>query len=259
MAPSNFKTYEAQSRLLAAVLASAPGLKLDFKAIVRYYGSDTTASGLEHRFRPIKKQVAAIRDAAAKGQDVKDMQDIFFMNEKEIQKHYGESTAQGLEFQFRSVKRDAKALKDAVARGENPVTAVGRPGPSTPSKRKAAAATPRTGGSTTAKRQRKKGPGSSDDDDKEVDYEAMDVKTPTKPKAKANAANGPTAASAGKLSESVSFDDSMNGTDDPIVLDEDEDDPLKDEPEQPYVKLENDPLLSQGFDEDWDEMTEGVV
>ncbi|KAL8418357.1 hypothetical protein RB594_001820 [Gaeumannomyces avenae] len=208
MAPSNFKTYEAQSRLLAAVLASAPGLKLDFK---------------------------------------------------EIQKHYGESTAQGLEFQFRSVKRDAKALKDAVAKGENPVTAVGRPGPSTPSKRKATAATPRTGGSTAAKRQRK-GPSSSDDDDKEVDYEAMDVKTPTKPKAKAGAANnGPAAASGGKRSESVSFDGSMNGADGPIVLDEDEDDPLKDEPEQPYVKLENDPLLSQGFDEDWDEMAECVV
>ncbi|KAL8392768.1 hypothetical protein RB595_002811 [Gaeumannomyces hyphopodioides] len=214
MAPSNFKTYEAQSRLLAAVLASAPTLKLDFK---------------------------------------------------EIWKHYGESTPQGLEFQFRSIKKDAKALRDAVVNGENPVAAVGKPGPSTPSKRKASA-TPKTGGSTTAKRQRKKGPSSSDDDDKEVDYEAMDVKTPTKPKPKpkpkAQVENGPTVAA--ETPYHLSHDNTpfegnnLNGGVGPIQLDE-EPDPLKHEFEEPYVKLENDPLLSQAIDGDWDDMTEGVV
>lgn len=34
MAPTNFKTYESQARLLAAVIASAPDLKLNFKGIV---------------------------------------------------------------------------------------------------------------------------------------------------------------------------------------------------------------------------------
>jgi len=29
--PANFKTFEAQSRLLAAVIAAHPGLKLDYK------------------------------------------------------------------------------------------------------------------------------------------------------------------------------------------------------------------------------------
>ncbi|EJT72577.1 hypothetical protein GGTG_09438 [Gaeumannomyces tritici R3-111a-1] len=56
----------------------------------------------------------------------------------------------------------------------------------------------------------------------------------------------------------ASFENSLNGGTGPIVLDEDED-PLKHELNGPYVKLENDPLLSQITDADWDEMTEGVI
>ncbi|OAA61122.1 hypothetical protein SPI_05146 [Niveomyces insectorum RCEF 264] len=108
--PSNFRTYEAQSRLLAAVLASHPGLKLNFKE-----------SGLEHRFRPIKKQVAVVRRAVADGKDAKDVANIFHMNDKDIAKYFGESTPQGIEFQFRSIRKDAKALRDAVDKGESPL------------------------------------------------------------------------------------------------------------------------------------------
>lgn len=213
MAPSNFKTYEAQSRLLAAVIASSPNLKLDFK---------------------------------------------------EICKHYGESTPQGLEFQFRSIKKDAKALKDAVVKGENPVTALGKSGPSTPSKRKAAA-TPKTGGST-AKRQRKKAPTSSDDDDKEVDYESLDVNTPTKPKPKAqsqsqakNGSNVTSSTTPDLTYENTPDGEYGNGRDDPLRLDE-ELEALKQEEYVPaYVKLENDPLLSQVIDGHWDDVTDGVA
>ncbi|KLU88396.1 hypothetical protein MAPG_07381 [Magnaporthiopsis poae ATCC 64411] len=265
MAPSNFKTYEAQSRLLAAVIASSPNLKLDFKAIVRYYGSDVTASGLEHRFRPIKKQVAIIRAAVDQGVDVKDIQNVVCMSEKEICKHYGESTPQGLEFQFRSIKKDAKALRDAVGKGENPLTALGKSAPSTPGKRKAAA-TPKTGGST-AKRQRKKAPASSEDDDKEVDYESLDVKTPTKPKPKAaqpqsqakNGSNVTSSTTPDLTYENTPDNEYGNSRDDPLRLD-DELVALKQEEYVPaYVKLENDPLLSQVIDGHWDDMTDGVA
>ncbi|EPE05757.1 hypothetical protein F503_08288 [Ophiostoma piceae UAMH 11346] len=120
--PSNFRTYEAQSRLLAAVIASTPAVKLNFKAIALHYGSDTTASSIDHRFRTIKKQAAIIRRAVAEGTDAKDVKDIFYMNDKDIAKYFGESTPMGIEFQFRTIRKEAKALRDAVDKGESPLS-----------------------------------------------------------------------------------------------------------------------------------------
>ncbi|EHA55341.1 hypothetical protein MGG_08176 [Pyricularia oryzae 70-15] len=177
MAPTNFKTYESQARLLAAVIASAPDLKLNFKAIAAHYGSDTTTCGIEHRFRPIKKQAAAIRAAVAKGEDPKDMQDIVGMNEKEIAKYYGESTPQGLEFQFRSVKSNARKLQEVSRAGGNTATALDTT-PSTPRKRKAAGSATATPASKRGKR--KTAPKiemlSDDDYDQDVDYDELDAK-----------------------------------------------------------------------------------
>ncbi len=51
-------------------------------AIALHYGSDATASGLEHRFRPIRKHVAAIRKTVQDGKDAKDMAGIFNMSDK---------------------------------------------------------------------------------------------------------------------------------------------------------------------------------
>ncbi|CAK7214255.1 hypothetical protein SBRCBS47491_002086 [Sporothrix bragantina] len=119
--PSNFRTYESQSRLLAAVLASNPSLKLNFKAIAQHYGSDSSQSAIEHRFRPIKKQASIIRKAVSEGKDAKDFANLFNLNDKDIAKYYGESTPQGIEFQFRAIKKDAKALRDAVEQGTSPL------------------------------------------------------------------------------------------------------------------------------------------
>ncbi|CAK7274044.1 hypothetical protein SEPCBS57363_005959 [Sporothrix epigloea] len=119
--PTSFRTYEAQSRLLAAVLASNPSLKLNFKAIAKHYGSDSSQSAIEHRFRPIKKQASIIRQAVSEGRDAKDLASIFALLDKDIAKLYGESTPQGIEFQFRAIKKDAKALRDAVEQGTSPL------------------------------------------------------------------------------------------------------------------------------------------
>ncbi|KAL1894769.1 hypothetical protein Sste5346_005745 [Sporothrix stenoceras] len=119
--PSNFRTYEAQSRLLAAVLASNPGLKLNFKAIAQHYGSDTTTAGIEHRFRPIKKQAGIIRKAVADNKDPKELVNIFHMSDKDIHAYYGDSTPMGIEFQFRAVKKEAKAMRDGTDKGTSPL------------------------------------------------------------------------------------------------------------------------------------------
>ncbi|TLD21442.1 hypothetical protein PspLS_05357 [Pyricularia sp. CBS 133598] len=243
MAPTNFKTYESQARLLAAVLASAPDLKLNFKAIAAHYGSDTTTSGMEHRFRPIKRQAAAIRAAVAEGKDPKYMQDIVGMNEKEIAKYYGESTPSGLEFQFRSVKSNARKLQEVSRAGGNTATALDIT-PSTPRKRKAtgfAAATP------ASKRGKKKTAPkiemlTDDEYDQDVDYDELDSKprTSAQPPAPAVPASVPHTGSDAHNGSTTPSDSAARVLDNVAVDNES------------VLEREADPLLSQhslgGFD-----------
>ena len=51
-------------------------------AIALHYGSDATESALEHRFRPLKKQAQAVREAVSKGKDAKDLANSVVKNEK---------------------------------------------------------------------------------------------------------------------------------------------------------------------------------
>ncbi|ORY71615.1 uncharacterized protein BCR38DRAFT_404681 [Pseudomassariella vexata] len=114
MAPAktNFRTYEAQTRLLAAVIASA-GPKLDFKERV---GMGATVSSIEHRFRPIKLLAKAQNLCVEQGEDPTDLP----TEPGAIQALFGESTPDGIEFQFRSIKNLGKAQKAALAAGQDP-------------------------------------------------------------------------------------------------------------------------------------------
>lgn len=95
--PANFRTYEGQLRLLTAVIAAHPSLKLDYKGkssccfrphfptnnvshfpkspclmppdVAAHYGSDWTVSGIEHFFRPIKKNAKSIQALVKRGED----------------------------------------------------------------------------------------------------------------------------------------------------------------------------------------------
>lgn len=95
--PANFRSYEGQLRLLTAVIAAHPELRLNYKGksaisssrnqrsptslpstvrlvltrpdIATHYGSDWSASGVEHFFRPIKKNGQAIQGLVKRGED----------------------------------------------------------------------------------------------------------------------------------------------------------------------------------------------
>lgn len=95
--PANFRSYEGQLRLLTAVIAAHPDLRLNYKGkfaillplsmrdcclshfvvrlvltrpdIANHYGSDWSASGVEHFFRPIKKNGQAIQGLVQRGED----------------------------------------------------------------------------------------------------------------------------------------------------------------------------------------------
>ncbi|KAK6212391.1 hypothetical protein LQW54_005344 [Pestalotiopsis sp. IQ-011] len=199
---TNFRSYEAQARLLAAVIATAKP-RLDYKEIARHMGSDATPSAVDHRLRPIK-QLAKLQDSCLKhGGDPKDLP----VEKTEIQKLFGESTPQGLEFHFRQVKAIGKAQQEAVDNGGDPTgVAVGstakgkgkgvqRSLPSTPATSRKRAA-PASGLATTGGRGRKQvkteptglddagldGDVKSDVDSPEDDYDGLDIATPSKPR-----------------------------------------------------------------------------
>lgn len=50
-------------------LARSPRLVLTYSDIAKHYGSDWSASGIEHFFRPIKKNGQAIQGVVKRGED----------------------------------------------------------------------------------------------------------------------------------------------------------------------------------------------
>ncbi|KAF3770924.1 hypothetical protein M406DRAFT_326336 [Cryphonectria parasitica EP155] len=170
---ANFRTYEGQLRLLTAVIAAHPELKLNYKELAKHFGSDWSESGVEHFFRPIKKNAKEIQGLVRRGEDAANY------DHKLIHKYFGDSTPDGIQFQFRAIKKDAENLKQA--RGSSGSTAPATPsssGPKTPrtgGSRKRAA--PSTGKSTSTKKQKGSSvkfsgilnPSVADDDDDDND------------------------------------------------------------------------------------------
>ncbi|PNY26084.1 Uncharacterized protein TCAP_03981 [Tolypocladium capitatum] len=128
MAPSNakanYKTYEAQARMVRAIVAAHPDVKWNYKEIMACYGSDMTEHALNHRFRRLRVQAVIIRGARSEGRDMKDMltsEDLPTTQEavdrKNIAKYFGQSTADGIQFQFRSIKKDADTLRNVERAG----------------------------------------------------------------------------------------------------------------------------------------------
>ncbi|KAF3356489.1 hypothetical protein VdG1_03769 [Verticillium dahliae VDG1] len=114
MAPSsktNFKTYEAQARLVRAMIAAHPEVKWNYKVIVDLFGSDMTEFALEHRFRALKAHADVVRQAREQNVDCKDVPADLPKDKKEIARMFGSSTADGIQFQFRAIKQDANTLR----------------------------------------------------------------------------------------------------------------------------------------------------
>ncbi|KAI1310043.1 hypothetical protein F5Y03DRAFT_47814 [Xylaria venustula] len=187
---TNFKTYEASTRLLAAVIATN-NVKLDYTELARHVGGGATKDSINHRLRAIK-QLAKMQTACVKnGQDPGDLP----ADKGEIQKLFGESTPAGIEWQFRDIKNLGKAQQEAVKKGENPSTLQVA---GTPSGRKkgANASTPGSGAARTpgtGPRGRRKTPiqtvpiESSDDNGSDGDA-ATPSKRPAKKRARTMAA-----------------------------------------------------------------------
>ncbi|RYP12767.1 hypothetical protein DL765_007145 [Monosporascus sp. GIB2] len=183
-AKTSFKTYEAQTRLLAAVIATNKGIKLDFKApslfpsrwrfwargiLVLFSCGGASPSSIDHRLRAIKQLAKMQVQCVNKGEDPGQLP----VEKGEIHKLYGESTPAGLEWQFRDIKKIGKAQQDAVMSGESPAGVLG-------SSSRGRASTPRAGAGTAAS-------------------------TPGSRASKSSAAATPTTATPGSRASKVSF------------------------------------------------------
>ncbi|RKK76903.1 hypothetical protein BFJ69_g6635 [Fusarium oxysporum] len=209
-AKANYKTYEAQARMVRAIVAAHPDVKWNYKEIAACYGSDMTDHALNHRFRKVRATVSIIHAAREQGLDVKDLttdENLLpttqgAIDKNNIAKYFGQSTADGIQFQFRTIKKDAEALRYAANNGDdvanclNLGTASGLP--NTPSK-----PTPsRQPGSRSAKGSKRKTSytplnpikrsGSEDEDNDELNFDEMDHTPSKKVKTTGRTPRGPT-------------------------------------------------------------------
>ncbi|KAL6891018.1 hypothetical protein HDV57DRAFT_513488 [Trichoderma longibrachiatum] len=121
---ANYKTYEAQARMVRAIVAAHPEVKWNYKEIVACYGSDMSEHALNHRFRRLRAQAVIIREGRKEGFDMKDIipdGDLPVTQEavekNNIAKYFGESTPDGIGFQFRGIKKDAETLRKVESEG----------------------------------------------------------------------------------------------------------------------------------------------
>ncbi|KAI1391217.1 uncharacterized protein F4822DRAFT_427067 [Hypoxylon trugodes] len=145
---TNFKTYDASTRLLAAVIGSIKGkARLDFHELASLMGGGTTASAVDHRLRPLKHLAELQAQWREDGKDPGELP----VERGEIQKFYGESTVAGLEYHFRGIKALSRAQEAAIEQGEDPAALTATPA----ARGKApAAGTPASTGNGNGKRKR---------------------------------------------------------------------------------------------------------
>ncbi|TGO42507.1 hypothetical protein BHYA_0007g00060 [Botrytis hyacinthi] len=119
----NWKSYEATVRLLSAIVAAHPNLKLDYAAISKYYGDESNYHQIWRGMNGIKRNAESLRKAVDAGLNASTVNlEIDFSVKKAISLRFGgDCTASALENRFRRLKSDAKLINDAVAKGEDPI------------------------------------------------------------------------------------------------------------------------------------------
>ncbi|CAH0053384.1 unnamed protein product [Clonostachys solani] len=193
-AKANYKSYEAQARLIRAIVAAHPEIKWNYKEIVASFGSDMTEDALNHRFRRLRAEAVIIRHGRDAGFDMKhlSLEDLpktqATVEKNNISQYFGQSTPDGIQFQFRTIKKDADHLRKVKAAGgdvANCLPSVGSGGSvtSTPTKRTPSKATPSKGSRPRASAKRGHGYIKEEDsaiEEESEDFSELDQETPSK-------------------------------------------------------------------------------
>ncbi|KAI1283649.1 hypothetical protein F5Y07DRAFT_394550 [Xylaria sp. FL0933] len=101
---TNFKTYEASTRLLAAVIATT-NVKLDYAELAKHVGGGATKDAINHRLRPIKQLAKMQATCIRKGEDPGDLP----VDKGALAELVGDgATAVAMEHRMRATKQLAK-------------------------------------------------------------------------------------------------------------------------------------------------------
>uniref|UniRef100_A0A0B7JRE6 Uncharacterized protein n=1 Tax=Bionectria ochroleuca TaxID=29856 RepID=A0A0B7JRE6_BIOOC len=193
-AKANYKSYEAQARLIRAIVAAHPEVKWNYKEIVASFGSDITEDALNYRFRRLRAEAVIIRYGRDTGFDMKHLsvEDLpktqATVEKNNISQHLGQSTPDGIQFQFRTIKKDADHLRKVKAAGGDvanclPSAGSGGSVTSTPTKRTPSKATPSKGSRPRASAKRGQGYIKEEDsatEEESEDFSELDQETPSK-------------------------------------------------------------------------------
>ncbi|TGO70383.1 hypothetical protein BOTNAR_0001g00590 [Botryotinia narcissicola] len=119
----NWKTYEATVRLLSAIVAAHPNLKLDYAAISKYYGDESNYQQIWRGMNGIKRNAESLRKAVDAGLNAStvNLENDFSVKKAISVRFGGDCTASALDNRFRRLKSDAKLINAAVAKGEDPI------------------------------------------------------------------------------------------------------------------------------------------
>ncbi|TVY51665.1 hypothetical protein LCER1_G004682 [Lachnellula cervina] len=122
----NWKTYESSVRLLSAIVAAHPGLKLNYDEISRFYGGGTKYKAVWDRMSQIQKAAKYLKAAVDDGRDPITVEVLDIQNSakaQEISARYGgDCTKWAIENRLRRVKTDAKRINNALVQGIDPIT-----------------------------------------------------------------------------------------------------------------------------------------
>ncbi|TAQ86433.1 hypothetical protein B7494_g5243 [Chlorociboria aeruginascens] len=123
----NWKSYESTVRLLSAVIAAHPDLKLNYDEIAKYFGDGLKYKGAWNRLSIINRNAEALRSAVHAGIDpyTIDINASPGIKSKGLDtsaRFGGDCTKSALENRFRRIKSDAKLINDALKQGIDPIT-----------------------------------------------------------------------------------------------------------------------------------------
>ncbi|PQE28076.1 polarity defective- variant protein [Rutstroemia sp. NJR-2017a WRK4] len=118
----NWKSYEATVRLLSAIIAAHPTLKLDYNEVAKFYGTETGYKQIWDGMKNIKNNAEALRAAVEQGVDPATVDVALAGRQATSDRFGGGCTASALENRFRRIKSDAKLINQAVADGIDPIT-----------------------------------------------------------------------------------------------------------------------------------------
>ncbi|PMD37335.1 hypothetical protein L207DRAFT_74220 [Hyaloscypha variabilis F] len=119
----NWKSYESSVRLLSAIVAAHPGLKLNYDEVGRFYGDGAKYKSVWDRMNIINKNAKLLTDAVEAGRDPFKVELIDTTKVQDIAARFGgDCTTSAVENRFRRIKKDAHLINESIKKGIDPIT-----------------------------------------------------------------------------------------------------------------------------------------